>query len=305
MARKIVWPENYDFAFTIVDDTDGATVDNIKPVYDYLYSKGIITTKTCWAFPVRDDVYKGECLQDENYREFLKDLKLKGFELGFHNAGSGGFKREESIAGLELFKETFGEYPKMHINHSNNIENIYWGSKRFSPLISKIYSVLRKKVVSLGADESSEYFWGDLSKQYFKYIRNRTFNGINTLKEDNRLVYPESSKQKYSNYWFSSSDGMRLKPFLKLLTKKNVDKLVAQKGCCIVYTHFAYDFVDEQGNLNEDFKKCIDYISEKNGWFAPASQILDYVLEDKTYKPSKFYEMRKDFKWFFERILKR
>lgn len=304
MSRKIVWPETYDFAFTIVDDTDGATVQNIKPVYDYLYSKGILTTKTCWAFPVRDNVYKGECLQDENYREFLKDLHNKGFEIGFHNAGSGGFKREETLEALEIFKKTFGDYPKMHINHSNNIENIYWGSKRFSPLISKVYSLLRKNVKSLGADENSEYFWGDAAKKHFKYIRNRTFNEINTLKADSRLVYPETNKDKYSNYWFSSSDGMRLAPFLKLLKKENVDKLIAEKGCCIVYTHFAYDFVDENGNLSEEFKECIDYIASKNGWFAPASEILDYVLEDKSYKPSKIYETKQDFKWFIERIKK-
>ena len=304
MSRKIIWPQNADFAFTVVDDTDGATVENIKPVYDYLYSKGIITTKTCWVFPPRSDAYTGECLADENYREFLKDLKSKGFELGFHNAGSGGFKREETLEALEIFRDTFGEYPKMHINHSNNIENIYWGSKRFSPIISKIYSIFRKQIKSLGTDESSEYFWGDASKKHFKYIRNRTFNNVNTLKADPRLVYPETGKEKYSNFWFSSSDGMRLKPFLNLLTKEKIDKLVAEKGCCIVYTHFAYDFIDENGNLNEDFKQCIDYIASKNGWFAPASEILDYVLDNKSYKPFKFYEMRKDFRWFFERIMK-
>ena len=115
-------------------------------------------------------------------------------------------------------------------------------------------------------------------------------------------MYPETGKEKYSNYWFSSSDGMRLAPFLKLLSPKNVDRLVRQKGCCIVYTHFAYDFVDENGNLNEDFKRCIDYIASKNGWFAPAGEILDYVLADREYKPSKAYETEKDFKWFFERI---
>lgn len=304
MPRKIVWPKTYDFAFTIVDDTDGATVENVKPVYDYLYSKGIITTKTCWAYPSRDNVYTGECLQDENYREFLKDLRNKGYEIGFHNAGSGEFKREETLKALELFKETFGNYPKMHINHSNNIENIYWGSKRFSPIISKVYSLLRKNIKSLGTDEKSEYFWGDIAKKHFKYIRNRTFNEINTLKADSRLVYPETGKEKYSNYWFSSSDGMRLVPFLKLLKKENVDKLIKEKGCCIVYTHFAYDFVDENGILSEEFKECIDYIASKNGWFAPASEILDYVLENNSYKPSKFYETCKDFRWFFERIVK-
>lgn len=299
--RKIKWPENYDFAFTIVDDTDGATVKNVKPVYDYLYEKGIITTKTCWIYPSRDDVYTGECLEDENYKEFLLDLKEKGFEIGFHNAGSGGFKREETISAFEKFKDVFGDYPHIHINHSNNVENIYWGNKRFSGPVKWIYKLARGQIKSLGDNEQSEYFWGDVCKKHIKYIRNRTFNGVNTLKEDSRLVYEEKGKEKYSNYWFSSSEGMRLEPFLKLLTRKNVDKLIEEKGLCIVYTHFAYDFVDENGNLDEKFKKTIDYIASKNGWFVPAGEILDYVLENKEYKPSKFYEIIKDIKWFFER----
>lgn len=302
--RKIKWPNNCDFAFTVVDDTDGATVANIKPVYDYLYEKGIITTKTCWAYPSRDDIYTGECLEDENYKDFLIDLKEKGFEIGFHNAGSGQFKREETLNALEKFKDVFKTYPNMHINHSNNIENIYWGSNRFSGLIKWLYKIKRSSVRSLGHDENSEYFWGDICKKHIKYIRNRTFNDINTLKEDKRLVYREAGKEKFSNYWFSSSDGMRLKPFLELLSKENVDKLQMEKGLCIVYTHFAYDFVDENGNLNEEFKKTIDYIASKNGWFVPAGQILDHILSDKEYKPSKIYEMIMDIKWFVERIKK-
>ena len=42
------WPEQRKFAFTIVDDTDKATVENVKPVYDFLAESGIRTTKTAW-----------------------------------------------------------------------------------------------------------------------------------------------------------------------------------------------------------------------------------------------------------------
>ncbi len=305
MGRKIKWPDGRDFAFTIVDDTDGATVQNIKPVYDYLYEKGILATKTCWAYPSKDVIYTGQCLQDEVYRNFLLELKQRGFELGFHNAASGGCEREETLSALEDFREFFGTYPKMHINHSNNVENIYWGAYRFSGPVRKLYLRLRGKVCSYGHEKDSAYFWGDICKAHIKYIRNRTFNGINTLREDPRLVYRETGKDACSNYWFSSSDGMRLKPFVKLLSRKNVDKLVRQKGCCIIYTHFAYDFVDEQGTLSEEFKQAIDYLAEKNGWFVPAGVLLDYVLENKEYKPSKVYELWMDIKWLAERVMKR
>ena len=39
----MTWPNGKQFAFTIIDDTDKSTVENIKPVYDYLYSHGLKT----------------------------------------------------------------------------------------------------------------------------------------------------------------------------------------------------------------------------------------------------------------------
>lgn len=304
MKRNIVWPGGHDFAFTIVDDTDGATVKNTKPVYDYLISHGLLTTKTCWVYPSRDEVYTGQCLQDSDYLSFLLYLRDSGVELAFHNAGSGGFKRAETLRALEEYKEKLGAYPKLHINHSNNTENVYWGANRFSPAVKAIYTLGRSGIRSLGSDSGSEYFWGDFVKEHIKYIRNRTFNETNTLKVDPRLVYRETGKDEYSNYWFSSSDGMRLSAFLKLLSREKVDRMIAEHGCCIVYSHLAYDFVGENGSLNEDFKRTIDYISSKNGWFVPASDILDYVLADREYPPSKTYETKMDFKWLLQRMAK-
>ena len=301
--RKIGWKNGCDFAFTIIDDTDNATVENVKPVYDYLYSKGIITTKTVWAYPPRDE-YKGESLSDKDYADFIKDLKQKGYEIAFHNAGSGGFKREETVSALNDFKALLGEYPNMHINHANNTENIYWGYERFSGPVRWIYKHKKAHISSEGTHKNSEYFWGDICKEKIRFIRNRTFNGINTLKQDKRLVYRETGKNEYSNYWFSSSDAMREDSFVKLLSKENIDKLQKEKGLCILYTHFGYGFVDDNGNLSEEFKKAVDYLASKNCWFAPASEILDYVLKDKEYKPSKVYEFFKDIKWFFERLRK-
>ncbi len=58
----INWPDKKNFAFTIVDDTDNGTVENTKPVYDFLYEQGIITTKTVWVYPSRDKFTGGGCL---------------------------------------------------------------------------------------------------------------------------------------------------------------------------------------------------------------------------------------------------
>jgi hypothetical protein len=82
----------------------------------------------------------------------------------------------------------------------------------------------------------------------------------------------------YVNYWFSFSDGFGVKEFNNLISKDSVDKLVNERGACIVYTHFAHGFVSE-GKLNETFQRRINYlVSQPDGWFVPASDLLDRLL---------------------------
>ena len=229
-----------------------------------------------------------------------------GFEIGLHNVGSGDFKREEIIQGINLFFELFGQFPKIHINHSTNKDNLYWGDKRYGQILNAIIKLLYgKKRRYYGDEPTSKYYWGDYSKKHVKYIRNRVFNGINTLKYDERMPYMENSK-KYSNYWFSSSDGHTIEEFNALLSKQNINKLKQEKGLCIVYTHFASGFVDNKGNLNSEFEEKIEYLSNQNGWFAPASDILDFLLEKNgSINANQSYINKLDMKWLFDRVWKK
>lgn len=274
------WPGNKKFAFTIVDDTDNATLANIKPVYNLLSELNFKTTKTAWIFPSRDR-FTGSTIQDQEYKNFLKDLQGKGFEIALHGVGSGDFKREEIQEGLKQFKETFRSFPNMHINHAQNSHNLFWG-KRSGSRILQWYKRLRIPEENFYGDcEGSDFFWGDLSKQYIKYIRSRTCSKINTLKFDPKMPYRDRDKEDASNFWFSSSDGADVKKLNQLIKKENIDELENEGGLCIVYTHFASGFVDEQGKLNQEFKEKLTYLSRKDGWFAPASEILDFLLKQK------------------------
>jgi hypothetical protein len=306
IEMRMKWPYNKKFAFTIVDDTDNGTVGNTKPVYDFLYSKGILTTKTVWIYPSRDN-FSGGYLLDDDYLDFITDLKNKGFEIGLHNVGSGKFSREEIIEGINLFYEKLGFYPKLQINHASNPDNIYWGAERYQSLLRNLFKVLYgNKRKYYGSDIESSYFWGDICKEKIKYIRNHTFNDINTLKIDPLMPYIDKSKQKYSNYWFSSSDGHTVEEFNFLLKKENIDKLETEGGACIVYTHFASNFVDDAGRLNKEFVKNMEYLSTKDGWFVPASIMLDYLASQKNeVYASKIYLTKLDFKWVFDRVIKK
>ena len=297
------WPDNKSFAFTIIDDTDNARLENIKPVYDFLYEKNILTTKTVWVYPPRDR-FTGDCLMDENYYNFVIDLKRKGFEIALHGVGSGDFKRKEILDGLEIFKSKTGKYPDIHINHSKNPDNIYWGNQSFHSLL-KLYSKLRNSKENFyGADEKSEYFWGDFVKENISYIRLWACNGINTLKFDPKMPFRDKNK-KYANFLFSSSDGSDVEKFNKLLEKKNIDRLKKEKGLCIVYVHFASGFVKE-GVLNKEFQEKISYLAQQNGWFVPALEILNHIKSQKKNEyVSDLYLMKQEAKIISRRFKSR
>ena len=92
------------------------------------------------------------------------------------------------------------------------------------------------------------------------------------------MPYQCKRKSRYSNYWFSSSDGDTVREMNALLSPVNCDRLEKQGGVCIAYTHFAYGFVNAQGQLNPEFERNIRYLAGKAGWFVPVSTLLDYLL---------------------------
>ena len=302
----LVLPNNKKFAFTIIDDTDNGTVENTKPVYDYLYEKGIITTKTVWVYPSRDK-FTGGFLQDEDYLKFILNLKDNGYEIALHNVGSGSFSRKEIIEGIEIFNKLIGYYPKMQINHASNPDNIYWGIERYNSIVKLIVKILfGDKRSYYGNKENSDYFWGDFCKDKIKYIRNLIFNDINTYKLDKKMPYLVKNKSIYSNYWFSSSDAHTVEEFNHLVNPKNIDQLVRENGICIVYTHFASGFVDKNGLLDPVFKKNVDYLSNRTGWFVPASTLLDYLkVQQEGEYVSSFYLNKLEIKWLIDRIVKK
>ena len=52
--ESVAWPDGKLFAFSIIDDTDLSTLENVRPVYDYISELGLRTTKTVWMLPTND-----------------------------------------------------------------------------------------------------------------------------------------------------------------------------------------------------------------------------------------------------------
>lgn len=312
--KKIIWPNGKKFAFTIVDDTDKTTLKNGPVIYDFLRDIGVRSTKTVWVYngEVRQDNCSivGETCENEEYLNWVQSLKKNGFEIALHNMSWSNSKREKIISGMELFKSYFGSYPKLLAQHNDTIENesLYWGKKRLSFPTNLFYDALnlvnplsKSSNIYNGENESSPFFWGDICKEKIKYVRNFIFPNINTLKECPEMPYYDSSKP-FVNKWFASTEAPEVNAFNKLLSKKNINFLENERGCCIIYTHFGSGFA-ENGVVNQKFAHNMRELVKRDGWFVPASEILDYVEKFKASKEiSKYSKLLLEMKWLIHKI---
>ena len=280
MIPKIEWPDGKDFAFTIFDDPDLGTVDNVAGVYSLLRDLGLRTTLAVW--PVRGQgtpKVGGATCEDERYLKLVLDLKEQGFEIALHNITYHTSTREQTTRGLEEFHRLFGHDPYSMANHTGCNDSIYWGSARLSGIQRFTYNLLnryRTDGTFQGHLETSPLFWGDLCREKIKYVRNFVFEDINTLKVCPAMPYHDPARP-YVNLWFAASEGARVESFNATMSEANQDRLVREGGACIMYTHLAAGFL-ENGKINTRFKVLMERISRMNGWFVPVRTLLDHIL---------------------------
>jgi len=309
MTSPISFPNGKDFIFTIFDDTDVATLEYIRPIYDLLTSIDLRTTKSVWPLPCNDQSdYRGShTLQDKDYASYVKELKTRGFEIAYHGPSMVSSDRDDTIRSLRIYHEVIGEYPRIYAPHARNRENIYWGRFRFTiPLIQSLYMYLSKEPPDYysGHNRYSTYFWGDICRQHFNYVRNFTYDEINLLRICNRIIYRDPRKP-FVNCWFISSDADNVNEFNRLLSEENQDRLERERGICIITTHFGKGFIRE-GKVHESTQRVLDIMSKRNGWFVPVSTVLDFIVAeygcwDLSYKDRVLLEV----KWFLHSLLRK
>jgi len=283
MIPKIEWPDGKDFAFTIFDDPDHDTVENVAAIYSFIGNIGMRTTKAVW--PIMGNgtpKIGGTTCVDERYLKLILSLKEQGFEIALHNVSHHTSTREQTARGLEAFRRLFGHDPYSMANHSGCDENIYWGSARLSGFRRPFYNLLhllknQNPATSEGQIESSPLFWGDLCRERIKYVRNFVFANINTLQACPVMPYYDPARP-YVNSWFAASEGPNVESFNAMLNEHNQERLEREGGACIMYTHFAKGFL-EKGRIDKRFVVLMERMSRLNGWFVPVRTLLDFILE--------------------------
>lgn len=274
------------FCFTIIDDTDEATLANVAPVYRLLEECDLFTTKTVWVYPPRDGAH-GASLDDHQYRAFVSGLKDRGFEIASHSVGSGPFTRAEILSGFETFRQVVGYYPRVHANHSYNPDSLYGGPHRFSRIYRGMIQQVHPSYSTnfQGSVSDSPHFWGDFAKQHIHYIRNYETTRLNTRRFDPIMPYIDPARSSYANFWFSTTFAPNPWMFSRIVTKKAIDNLERMNGVCILNTHLGYFM--RNGAIDPYFEEAVRYLRTKeNGLYRPVSVILDDLRQRRAFDPA-------------------
>ncbi len=300
------WPDGRRFAFTIFDDPDGQSLETTRLVYSFLADLGFRTTIGVWPLDIRRATNSGgETCANPEYRAFLQELQGRGFEIGFHNAAPYSTTRAETVEALDLFKQYFGHDPAVMANHYNE-DAIYWGPARLSGWRRGVYNLItlgRTRNRFFGQVEGHASFWGDVCRERIRYCRNFVYADINTVRMNPWMPYADPLRP-YVRYWYSASEGHKAPAFLRTLQDANQDRLEADGGGCIMYTHFGHGYVQD-GKLAPEFRRTMERLAAKNGWFVPVTELLDFLAKTKGVTMlTDDVRRRMESRWLWEKLFR-
>ncbi len=305
MNSRITFPEGKSFAFTVFDDTDHSTLANTPRMYRFLRDKGFRTTKSVWPIaPSTPPRVGGSTCAESSYLKWAQTLQQEGFEIALHNVSSQHSKREEIIEGLEAFRKQFGQYPAIQVNHAECNDCVYWGDQRLTGLNKLAYNILTRFANRgfQGCSRDSPYFWGDLLQEHVQYVRQFVFTDINTLKACPFMPYHDPERP-YVKHWFASSEGANCASFCRTLREDQQDRLEAEGGVCIMYTHFGADDFYLGNELDPEFSRLMTMLSKRNGWFVPVSTQLDHLITvNGEHQINSLERFCMEVKWLFQKV---
>lgn len=279
------FPDGREFAFTILDDTDDATVANAGPFYALLRDLGLRTTKTVWPFALSPELqgpfFAAQTLEDADYEAWVGRLAAEGFEIASHNASMGSCTREQTLRGLVMVASKTGVSPRLHCNHGQNRENLYWGTERYRSLPFSLLAAASRRLLRVkmyeGENPSSPYFWGDVAKERFQYVRSFAFARLDVTGLRVPVVYRDATTP-WVNAWFVTADAPDADAFARVVNARSIERLHRSGGHVIVSTHVGKGFVNRAGRVHPAVRDALEHLARRPGWFVPASTLLDHLV---------------------------
>jgi hypothetical protein len=274
------FPGGKQFAFSIFDDTDVATLESVRPIYDLLDRLGFRTTKSVWPLPFQgESFYEGsDTLDDPEYASYMRHLQERGFEIAFHGARMESSERAQIATALEVFREKLGRYPTAYAAHGHNRDNLYWGTDRFRFRLWRwLYAALagRNERPGEGHRVGSPYYWADLAEQHLRYVRSFTYDDLNLWNISSAVPYRTSGTPGVRAF-FTSSFADNVEELIELLSPQRLERLERERGVAIIGTHFGKGFVRD-GQVHPAFTEILTRLAQRPGWFAPVTTLLDHL----------------------------
>jgi hypothetical protein len=250
-AVELIWPPfPYRGGFCITDDTDAATLESVRAVYDFLASIGLKATKTVWAFPpvepcgipaLPPSIQRGITLEDPKYLDYCVGLAAHGFEICLHGASSGNNVRDRTARAFDVVERRFG-LPGTYICHAKNAENPYWHEKVAPRGPAQIMLKFASHYRCSGEDPASPYFWGDLCLAKVRHMRLFRTRNVNTLAENPSMPYYDPEKPWVTS-WFSATK----RSFADATAPAALDQITRECGLCVLY-QYMHRYADPSGS---------------------------------------------------------
>ena len=114
--------------FVLTNDPDHGLLDDYRRIFRELGDRRILVTTAVFCV-LKDDgsalarhcrQHETHCLADDAYRDFMLELRDHGHEIAFHGYSQASDTRDEFQRGLDIFRRTFGEYPRIYIEHGGH-----------------------------------------------------------------------------------------------------------------------------------------------------------------------------------------
>lgn len=292
--RLSLYPNGHTFAFTIVHDADSSYSRRLAPLFDEFDALNMKITATVfvywadWAQDGKiwsswnriDDPEKkflapqAVPLVDDNERAFYLGLAARGHEIGMHTPSDTSDTTRRMQSAFEYFAQTFGHPPAIYVEHSTRSNKETLQNEGANPR-SNYYSlaVLKSYHPWVWVDGP----WGlpaDNEPRYYDLV---AFNGAPFSNEESQHYGLDKVFMRTGKWHKADGDG-----FLDEYSEANVDDLERNRGIALVYTHLDSKWLDAGTHkMRAPICDRLRYITSKNGWFAPASVILDRVTAMK------------------------
>jgi hypothetical protein len=274
------YPGGKRFGFTILSHAQHVPTGTLRPLYALFEELGLRTTQMVCSFATARSA--AGTLDDPEYRDFVVELKERGFEIGWAGASAESNERQRVIEGLDRFRDVIGAYPRVYVNHASKRENLYWGNDRIDQSLLKavIYRTASAPAGYFeGHLEGSPFWWGDICKERVDYVLNLTFDDINLSRINPSMPYTDPTRPLVKS-WFSACSAVDNAEFNQLLRPDRQEKLDREAGCCVVATDLSRGFIRNQ-IIERLARKRFESIAAKPGWFVPVSTMLDHLKADQ------------------------